>query len=443
MGNAEGMPPADDNRRSGSTAAPGEAQESSGASLSVSREGSLATGVAAPTEVAAAAPTDTAVAPTEAAAATGTAGSHDTAWTIATVALLLAIGAASATVSRLWPNVPVLLVAVGLGIALRSFGLIPAAAERGLAITARRVLRIGVVVLGLRLSWSQMASLGVGPIVVLVATVAITFAATAWLGGRIGVGRRLSLLVATGFSICGAAAVAAMSAVLPPSMGAVRGASGRTAAARPTADASDDVATDPEPELDGEQDVPTAIALVTLFGTVMIGVVPLVAHLTGLADRTAGLWAGTSIHEVAQVVAAGGAISEAALAVAIIAKLGRVVLLAPIVAITGVVVRRRAARAEGGAAGSAAGGRRPAPIPLFVVGFLVAVVLRSTDVVPAGWVPTATWISSAALAAAMVALGAQVKIAHLVRTGGRAVLLGLCSTVIAAVVSIGGLLLVR
>lgn len=334
-----------------------------------------------------------------------------TVWTVATVGLLLGIGAVSATVSRIWPNVPVLLVAVALGIVLRSFGLVPAAAERGLAIVARRVLRIGVVVLGLRLSWSQMASLGAGPVVVLVATVAITFGATAWIGPRLGVGRRLTLLVATGFSICGAAAVAAMSAVLPASRD--------------------------EDEESAAQDVPTAVALVTLFGTVMIGLVPLIARLTGLDDRTAGLWAGTSIHEVAQVVAAGGAIGEAALAVAVIAKLGRVVLLAPIVAVAGVVVRHRAGTT------TTTTGRRPAPIPLFVAGFLVAVVLRSTDVVPAGWVPTATWISSAALAAAMVALGSQVRIMHLVRTGGRAVLLGLVSTAIAATVSIVGLLIVR
>lgn len=76
----------------------------------------------------------------------------------------------------------------------------------------------------------------------------------------------------------------------------------------------------------------TAVALVVIFGTLMIGLVPLASHLFGLDSETAGMWAGGSTHETAQVVAAGGIIGSGALGVAVIVKLARVLLLAPIVA---------------------------------------------------------------------------------------------------------------
>src|SRR5699024_6412439 len=93
-----------------------------------------------------------------------------------------------------------------------------------------------------------------------------------------------------------------------------------------------------------EEETITAIALVVIFGTLMILAIPLLTDLTGLSDEDGGLWAGASIHEVAQVVAAGGAIGGGALAVAVVVKLGRVLMLAPV--LTGIgLMRRRADRA--------------------------------------------------------------------------------------------------
>jgi uncharacterized integral membrane protein (TIGR00698 family) len=171
------------------------------------------------------------------------------------------------------PAAPALLVAIVLGVVARSAHAVPASFETGLAWSGRRVLRIGVVLLGLQLSARDVLALGPAELGVLLVTVATTFSATLWFGRRLRVGRTLTLLVATGFSICGAAAVAAMS---------------------PVADADDD-------------DVATAVALVTLYGSAAILVVPVIARAAGLSDRTAGLWAGMSIHEVGAPVPAQAA----------------------------------------------------------------------------------------------------------------------------------------
>jgi uncharacterized membrane protein YadS len=149
-----------------------------------------------------------------------------------------------------------------------------------------------------------------------------------------------------------------------------------------------------------------------------------------------------SVHEVAQVVAAAGTVSAAALTVAVVAKLARVVLLAPLVAGTGVVRRRRADRADAAAAGQAPARRGGPLVPLFVVGFLVAVLVRSAGLVPEAVLPAVKPVTTLALGAAMVALGTQIRVGRLVRTGGRPVLLGGVATVVAAGTSLVGLVLV-
>jgi uncharacterized integral membrane protein (TIGR00698 family) len=311
----------------------------------------------------------------------------------------LAVSGACLVLTLALPAAPALLAAIMLGVGARAAHAVPASFEPGLAWVGRRVLRTGVVLLGLQLSARDVFALGPAELGVLVVTVATTFSATLWFGRRLRVGRTLTLLVATGFSICGAAAVAAMS---------------------PVADADDD-------------DVATAVALVTLYGSAAILVVPVIARAAGLSDRTAGLWAGMSIHEVAQVVAAAGAISAAALSVAVVAKLARVVLLAPLVTVVGVVRRR-------GGAGSR--GAHVPVVPLFVVGFLVAVAVRTVGGMPGVAVPVVHAATTLALGAAMVALGTQVHVARLARSGGRAVLLGAVATAVAMTVSLGGLLAV-
>ncbi len=315
---------------------------------------------------------------------------------------VLAAGAVAAlclAVSAVLPAFPVLLAAIGAGLAARVLHLVRPALEPGLAWTSRHVLRAGVVLLGLQISAAEVLSLGAAELAVLGVTVGATFCATRWLGPRLGVGRGLSLLVATGSSICGAAAVAAMS---------------------PVADADED-------------DVATAVAMVTLYGSIAILVVPLIAAAAGLDDRTTGLWAGMSVHEVAQVVAAAGAVSAAALAVAVVAKLARVVLLAPLVAVVGLRRRRR---------GGAQPGTRPPVAPLFVVGFLAAVAVRSSGLAPDAVTSTARVATTLALGAAMVALGSQVHVGRLVRGGGRALALGAVATAVAMSVSLAGLLVI-
>jgi len=268
-------------------------------------------------------------------------------------------------------------------------------AAPGLRFAARRLLRVGVVLLGLRLSVGDVAALGLPTLAVVASTVAATFFGTQWLGRRIGLTPSLSLLVATGFSICGASAIAAV-----------------------------------EGSTDADEDeVAAAIGLVTLFGSLAIVVLPLLAGPIGLSDVGFGTWVGASVHDVAQVVATASTGGPAVVAVAIVVKLTRVALLAPIVA--GLNLQRRPAEGEGF-------GNRPPVLPLFVVGFLVMIALRMTGLLSAAALAQAQTVEGWLLAAALVGLGSGVRIDRLRRLGFRPLVLGALAWIVVAGISLIG-----
>ncbi|WP_081769739.1 YeiH family protein [Nocardia nova] len=310
------------------------------------------------------------------------------------VATALAVG-----IGRFLPTVSPLLIAIVLGAVLANIVPLPQRVQPGLQFSAKRLLRIGVALLGLQLTFSDILGLGPATIGVVVAIVVLGIGATMLMGRLLGIGWKQRLLIACGFSICGAAAAAAVDGVV-----------------------------DAE-----EEELLTAVALVVVFGTVMIGVIPLLSHVFGLDARTGGIWAGGAVHEVAQVVAAGGAIGGGALTVAVVVKLARVVLLAPVLAVIGWQARRRET--------PAAGTRRPPLIPLFVLAFLAFAALRTTGLLPAAALDIAKTAQTALLTAAMFALGAGVRVATLRRVGPRPLVLALLSTVWVAAVALAGALI--
>ena len=161
---------------------------------------------------------------------------------------------------------------------------------------------------------------------------------------------------------------------------------------------------------------------------------PLLQRPLGLSDVQFGIWAGASIQEVGQVVAAAGAGGAAVVAVAVVVKLTRVLLLAPVVAT--VSVRRRMAGPDRRPAG-----KRPPLVPLFVLGFLACVAVRSTGLVPAGVLALVEHLQVGMLGAALFGMGAGVRLSSLVRGTGPVLLVATVSTLFIASVSLAGVLL--
>lgn len=317
------------------------------------------------------------------------------------VAFAVAGTAVAFLVNVLVPFLSPLTAGVLLGVILANVGLVPARARPGMSVTTRRLLRAGVVLLGLQLSLPELAGLGLPLLVVVAVTVVLGFVGTRWAGRRLGLPPGLSVLTAAGFSICGASAIAAMEG---------------------TSEADED-------------EVATSIALVTIFGTIALFCWPLLQRPLGLPDEAYGAWAGASVHEVAQVVAAASPAGAAALATAVVVKLARVVMLAPLVAAVAVAARRRSG------AEHEPGTRRPPLVPLFVLGFLVMVLVRSADILPSEALDAGKMLTTALLAAALFGLGVGVRVRVLLATGPRAIVLGAASTVAIAVLAYLGVLL--
>ncbi|MEJ8667633.1 putative sulfate exporter family transporter [Streptomyces sp. MS1.AVA.1] len=324
--------------------------------------------------------------------------------------LLAACGLAVAlAVHRLVPAVPMLTLAVVLGIIAahlpRLRSVIRGSARPGLGYAGRRSMRVGIVLLGLQLGLDDVARLGWATVVMTLAVVLATLSGTWWLARRLGLPRDQPLLIAAGYAICGASAIGAV--------GEARGSD--------------------------ERDAATSVALVTLCGTLAIAVLPLLQGPLGLGDAEFGRWVGASVHDVGQVVATAQTAGDTALGEAVLVKLVRVALLAPLVAAVALSSRRP----RGDVVGLGEPDRKRAPLmPLFVVGFLAAVTLRSTGLLPAEVLNAAHTGQELLLAAALFGLGSAVDLPSLARTGARTALLGLSAWLVVAGVSYAGVLLV-
>jgi uncharacterized integral membrane protein (TIGR00698 family) len=337
------------------------------------------------------------------------------------------VGLVALGVSQLLPVASPALVAIVVGVVLANT-VLPASWAPGIALASKPVLRISIVLLGLQLALGDILGLGPGVIVVIVAVVAGGIGAGVLCGALLRIDRAQTLLVACGFSICGAAAVAAASDALAPRPRPGDSAE-RTAERR---------------EL-FETQTATAVALVVVFGSLMIPVMPLVTGLLTSSESVAGIWTGGAVHEVGQVVAAGSLEGPEQLRTAVLVKLGRVVLLAPVIAILVAVGRRGSTPSPDASRGAehstqqgsdedtgavAASTSRPPLIPLFVVGFLVAVVLRSTGWIPMPVLDAVKPVQTLTLAAAMFGLGTGVRLSLLRTVGGRPVILAVLITVV-------------
>jgi uncharacterized integral membrane protein (TIGR00698 family) len=193
-----------------------------------------------------------------------------------------------------------------------------------------------------------------------------------------------------------------------------------------------------------EEEVTYAIALVTLCGSLAIVLLPLLRNVLGLSDpQLFGSWVGASVHDVAQVIATSSTGGDPAVQSATVVKLSRVVLLAPLVACVSIWVRRSSsglvAKKE---KAEKADKRSISIVPLFVIGFLVMIAVRTTGVIPDNWLSKLKTIEQICLASALVGLGSDVRIARLIKVGGRPLLLALISWFGIAVVSLIGVRLV-
>lgn len=269
------------------------------------------------------------------------------------------------------------MLAANLGPAL------PAGWQGGLTLAKGPLLRLGIVLFGLQLTLADIGNLGWRVMLLDISVLISTFALAQWLGKRLGLDRQSRILIGAGSAICGAAAI---------------------------------LATQPVIRADQER-ASVAVAGVVLFGTVAMLAYPLLYALLaghGLSQHAYGIMAGSTLHEVAQVLAAGKAVGEQAANSAVITKMMRVMLLAPFLLLLAAWWQRRQPQTENTAA---------VGFPWFALGFLAAVAVNSSGVLPESLLAGLRQLDSLLLALAMAALGLGTRFASLRAAGWRPVLL--------------------
>lgn len=292
-----------------------------------------------------------------------------------------------------------LLLALAIGLFVGNLFGCPATLNAGLTLTIRQLLRLAIVLVGLRITLGDLAGVGLAPIAVAATVLLVTLGLTWWICRKLlRLDADLSLLLAAGTSVCGASAVLAVSSL----------------------------------RRCDSHSVSAAITLITLFGSLSLIGLPLAyaGGWLGAIDHTDyGVWIGATVFEVAQVVGAGFAVSAQAGTVATIVKLSKVLMLAPLLAALAWLGRdgeRRKRRRKGGL-----------PIPWFVLFFVGAVIANSLIDIPLSWRPVLQTIDSFLLLAVMGALGLETRVSRMLSLGARPLVAAAAALLISAGVGYG------
>ncbi|MED5608929.1 MULTISPECIES: YeiH family protein [Pseudomonas] len=306
--------------------------------------------------------------------------------------LVSAMVAAAATFLSEHYGAPVMLFALLLGLAL-NFLSADGTCKAGIEFTAREVLRLGVALLGIRITLGQIAALGWQPVAMVVVLVVVTILVSIAAARAMGFNSLFGLLSGGATAICGASAALALAAALPAH------------------------------EKKEKATLFTVLGVSALSTLAMI-LYPTIAHLLALPPLQAGMFLGGTIHDVAQVVGAGYSMSHETGDVATVVKLMRVAMLLPVILCAAMITRAR---------GVEPGSKRPPLLPWFAVGFVLLAALNSTGLVPEVVQQAGGKLSQWCLVIAIAALGMKTQLRELATVGIRPILLMVGETVFLAV----------
>lgn len=266
----------------------------------------------------------------------------------------------------------------------------------GVTFSKLTLLRAGIILYGLRLTFQDIAGVGIAGVIIDGIVLSSTFGLSWWLGTRLfGLDRTTALLIGAGSAICGAAAVMATEPVVR----------GRT------------------------EQVTAAISTVVVFGTLAIFLYPALYrinashHFVAVSPTAFGLFAGSTIHEVAQVVAAGRAIGDAAANTAVIAKMARVMMLAPFLVILSACLARTPHNGSDSATNVMKAPQRIV-VPWFAFAFIGVAALNSWSVLPQAIVTPGISVDTFLLSMAMAALGLTTHVSAIRAAGIKPLALG-------------------
>ena len=315
------------------------------------------------------------------------------------VAVATAVALAASFIAQRY-GAPAMLMGLLLGMAFHFLNETPRVGP-GLELVAVKALRLGVALLGLRLTVADVASLGWTPVLLVVCAVLATLLFGVVLGRLLGCERQLGVLTGGSVAICGASAAMAISSVLPKGP-------------------------------DTQRQTLFTIIGVTSLSTIAMVLYPIIGDVLQFNDQEMGIFIGATIHDVAQVVGAGYSVSPTTGDLGTFIKLLRVAMLVPVVLVIGIIFRNKV---------GADIAREKAPaFPLFLIGFIVLFAVNSTGLIPGDVIQPVANLAPALLLVAIAALGIRTSMQEVMTIGLKPVLLIVGETLFIAAIIVAYLL---
>jgi uncharacterized integral membrane protein (TIGR00698 family) len=315
------------------------------------------------------------------------------------VAVATAVALAASFIAQRY-GAPAMLMGLLLGMAFHFLNETPRVGP-GLELVAVKALRLGVALLGLRLTVADVASLGWPPVLLVLSAVLATLLFGVVLGRLLGCDRQLGVLTGGSVAICGASAAMAISSVLPKGP-------------------------------DTQRQTLFTIIGVTSLSTIAMVLYPIIGDVLQFNDQEMGIFIGATIHDVAQVVGAGYSVSPATGDLGTFIKLLRVAMLVPVVLMIGIIFRDKA---------SAAVDREKSPaVPFCLIGFIVLFAVNSTGLIPGDVIQPVANLAPALLLVAIAALGIRTSMQEVMTIGLKPVLLIVGETLFIAAIIVAYLL---
>ncbi|OIQ60956.1 hypothetical protein MOTE_04850 [Moorella thermoacetica] len=286
-----------------------------------------------------------------------------------------------------------MVLAILLGVAWRSLMDIPATAEVGINFASKKILRYGIILMGLRLDIPKIIAAGPRVILLDILAILVSMVVIIFLGQRMGLNKKLAALIAAGTGICGAAAIAAIAPI-------VRSRDDETA---------------------------VAVAIVALLGTLFTILYTLLYPVLNLTSFQYGLLSGSSLHELAHVIAAAQAGGSASADIAILVKLGRVAFLVPVALVLGIIFARQNKTGAGWH-------WRQLQVPWFILGFLALSGINTMAILSTPLIAFLIQVGVFLLTVAMAGLGLNVSLEMIKKVGSRALVTGLLSSAVLSLI---------
>lgn len=292
-------------------------------------------------------------------------------------------------------------MALLLGMALNPLFIKYKQFSAGVSYSGKMVLRIGIILMGVNMNFSEVLSVGKYSLFVMIFTMATAFGAGNLIGKLFKMNWKLTNLLAVSTAICGGSAVAAVGPVIKAK----------------------------------DKDVAYAISSTFIFDVLTVVVIPWIGIAIRMSNMGYGLWVGTAVNDTSSVVAAGYAFSEFAGNTAVIVKLTRTLFIIPYVLIFSVIAERLEAKSEGSHGRVSVNFKKI--FPYFIILFLVVVALRSTDIIPEVLIPTLSKTSKFSMVMALSAIGLKTSFKDIRDIGFKPMILGFIVDTLVVFVSIG------